>query len=139
MFVVMLKNERQNMSTQTLTSQDTDRLSEHEIVSREQWLVARKDLLTHEKQLTRLRDEVSRQRRELPWVKIDKEYVFEAPEGEVTLAELQVDNSKNEILPGSREVGGLRRSRSAFKRAGGVVAAYSYLERGSANYLGRGG
>ena len=50
------------------------------VVSREQWLVARKDLLTREKELTRLRDEVSHHRRELPWVEIDKEYVFDGPD-----------------------------------------------------------
>src|SRR5467141_525528 len=58
------------------------------VVSREQWLVARKDLLTREKELTRLRDEVSRHRRELPWVKIDKEYVFDGPDGRETLTDL---------------------------------------------------
>ena len=58
------------------------------VVSEAEWLVARKDLLTREKELTRLRDEVSRHRRELPWVKIDKEYIFDGPEGEETLADL---------------------------------------------------
>jgi predicted dithiol-disulfide oxidoreductase (DUF899 family) len=58
------------------------------IVSREQWLIARKDLLTREKELTQLRDEVSRHRRELPWVKIDKEYIFDGPDGKQTLADL---------------------------------------------------
>lgn len=81
MFVVLVKNESTNMTSHILISKRMDGLSEHEIVSREQWLVARKDLLTREKELTRLRDDISRQRRELPWVKIDKEYVFDAPEG----------------------------------------------------------
>jgi predicted dithiol-disulfide oxidoreductase (DUF899 family) len=58
------------------------------VVSREQWLIARKDLLTREKELTRLRDEVSRHRREMPWVKIDKKYVFEGRDGRKTLADL---------------------------------------------------
>jgi len=58
------------------------------IVSKAEWLVARKDLLTREKELTRLRDELSRHRRELPWVKIDKEYVFDGPDGRETLADL---------------------------------------------------
>ena len=74
------------MRTQIL--EKTDRLSDHEIVSRADWLVARKDLLKREKELTRLRDQLSSERRALPWVKIDKEYVFNAPEGRVTLAEL---------------------------------------------------
>ena len=58
------------------------------IVSKARWLIARKDLLTREKELTRLRDEVSRHRRELPWVKVDKEYLFEGPDGKETLADL---------------------------------------------------
>jgi predicted dithiol-disulfide oxidoreductase (DUF899 family) len=63
-------------------------LSEHRIVSRDEWLASRIELLKKEKELTRLRDEQSRQRRELPWVKVDKNYVFDAPEGRRTLAEL---------------------------------------------------
>jgi predicted dithiol-disulfide oxidoreductase (DUF899 family) len=58
------------------------------VVSEAEWLVARKDLLTREKELTRLRDEVSRHRRELPWVKVEKEYVFDAPNGKERLADL---------------------------------------------------
>jgi predicted dithiol-disulfide oxidoreductase (DUF899 family) len=58
------------------------------VVSEAEWLVARKDLLTREKELTRLRDEVSRHRRELPWVKVDKEYIFDGPDGRETLANL---------------------------------------------------
>ena len=76
------------MTTQALISEERERLSEHEIVSPEEWLVARKDLLSNEKQLTRLRDKLAAERRALPWVKIDKEYVFDAPEGKVTLADL---------------------------------------------------
>jgi predicted dithiol-disulfide oxidoreductase (DUF899 family) len=58
------------------------------VVSREEWIKERRAFLAKEKELTRLRDELSRERRELPWVKIEKEYVFDAPEGKVTLAEL---------------------------------------------------
>jgi predicted dithiol-disulfide oxidoreductase (DUF899 family) len=57
-------------------------------VSREEWLKAAKALLAKEKEFTRLRDELARERRELPWEKVEKNYVFEAPEGRVTLAEL---------------------------------------------------
>jgi len=64
------------------------------IVSREQWLTARKAHLRNEKALTRLRDMVSAERRALPWVRVDKEYVFEAPEGRRTLAELFGRNSQ---------------------------------------------
>jgi len=87
-FVVLLKNKRGNMNTQTIRLEKTDGLSDHEIVSREEWLIARKDLLKREKEFTRLRDQLATERRALPWVKIDKEYVFDTPEGEVTLAEL---------------------------------------------------
>ena len=82
------------MTTQALISEETERLSEHEIVSPEEWLVARKDLLSNEKQLTRLRDKLAAERRALPWVKIDKEYVFDAPEGKVTLADLFAGRSQ---------------------------------------------
>jgi predicted dithiol-disulfide oxidoreductase (DUF899 family) len=58
------------------------------IVSREEWLLARKQLLLKEKQLTRQRDEVDRERRELPWVRVDKQYVFDSPNGKETLGEL---------------------------------------------------
>jgi hypothetical protein len=51
---------------------------EHRVVSREEWINARKTLLAKEKAWTRLRDQLSVERRELPWVRIDKEYVFEA-------------------------------------------------------------
>jgi predicted dithiol-disulfide oxidoreductase (DUF899 family) len=76
------------MSTETITFENIKVLSEHEVVSREEWLIARKDLLKREKELTRLRDQLAVERRALPWVTIDKEYIFDAPEGEVTLAEL---------------------------------------------------
>src|SRR6476620_9877806 len=82
------------MSTQTPIPEERERLSEHEIVSPEEWLVARKDLLGNEKQLTRLRDKLAAERRALPWVKIDKEYVFDGPEGKVTLADLFAGRSQ---------------------------------------------
>jgi predicted dithiol-disulfide oxidoreductase (DUF899 family) len=61
---------------------------EHRVVSREEWLVARKALLAKEKQLTRQRDQLSAERRKLPWVRIDKPYVFDGPGGKVSLADL---------------------------------------------------
>jgi len=60
----------------------------HTIVSREQWLEARKAHLAREKELTHLRDQISRERRELPWVKVDKNYVFDTPSGKKSLADL---------------------------------------------------
>src|SRR5437870_7960182 len=59
-----------------------------EIVSEAEWLVARKDLLTREKEFSRQRDALSAARRKLPMVKIEKEYVFEGPNGKETLADL---------------------------------------------------
>jgi predicted dithiol-disulfide oxidoreductase (DUF899 family) len=58
------------------------------IVTREEWLAARKAHLANEKELTRMRDQLSAERRELPWVKIEKKYVFESPRGKETLADL---------------------------------------------------
>jgi len=63
-------------------------MTEHRVVSPEQWLVARQELLAKEKAFTRLRDDLSRERRELPWVKVDHPYVFDGPQGKETLTEL---------------------------------------------------
>lgn len=65
-----------------------------QIVSRDEWIEARKRHLLKEKELTRLRDQLSAERRELPWVKVEKEYVFDTPEGEQTLAELFAGRSQ---------------------------------------------
>ncbi|HXW47218.1 MAG TPA: DUF899 domain-containing protein [Streptosporangiaceae bacterium] len=59
-----------------------------EITTREQWLAARKELLAREKELTRKRDALNADRRRLPMVEIDKQYVLEGPSGTVTLADL---------------------------------------------------
>ena len=61
---------------------------QHPTVSRDEWPDARKELLVKEKQLTRQRDALSEARRALPWVKIDKTYVFDTPDGKRMLAEL---------------------------------------------------
>jgi predicted dithiol-disulfide oxidoreductase (DUF899 family) len=58
------------------------------IVSRDEWLAARKKLLAKEKELTRQRDAIAAERRQLPWVKVGKDYVFDSPTGKKTLAEL---------------------------------------------------
>jgi predicted dithiol-disulfide oxidoreductase (DUF899 family) len=58
------------------------------VVSQTEWLEARKELLKREKEITRLTDEISRQRRELPWVKVEKNYVFDTPSGKKSLSEL---------------------------------------------------
>ena len=65
-----------------------DRTMQHRVVSREDWIEARKAHLKNEKALSRMRDMVSAERRDLPWVKVEKEYVFETPDGNKTLADL---------------------------------------------------
>ena len=66
----------------------------HKVVSREEWLAARIEHLAKEKEFTRLRDQLSQERRELPWVKVDKEYVFDGPNGKETLSELFAGRSQ---------------------------------------------
>src|SRR2546423_14435984 len=63
-------------------------MTEHTIGTREEWQAARDDLLRREKEHTRMGDDLARQRRELPWVPVEKEYTFETNEGTKTLAEL---------------------------------------------------
>jgi predicted dithiol-disulfide oxidoreductase (DUF899 family) len=60
----------------------------HQIVSREEWIEARKAHMAHEKEYTRARDRLSQERRALPWVKVDKNYVFDSSDGKRTLADL---------------------------------------------------
>ena len=61
------------------------------------WIEARKDLLAKEKEFTRQRDELSRLRRELPWEKVEKDYVFEGPQGKEKLADL-FDNRSQLVI-----------------------------------------
>ena len=58
------------------------------VVSQKEWIAARKKLLTKEKKFSKLRDAMNHERRKLPWVKVEKEYVFDAPTGKVTLGDL---------------------------------------------------
>ena len=71
-----------------MKSDDGVNLKDHQVVSREEWLSARTALLAKEKEFTRLRDELSQQRRGLPWMKVNKDYVFDGPNGKETLASL---------------------------------------------------
>jgi predicted dithiol-disulfide oxidoreductase (DUF899 family) len=66
------------------------------VVSGEEWVTARKELLEKEKEFTRLRDDLSRQRRELPWEKVEKQYKFEGPNGTESLADLF--GKKNQLI-----------------------------------------
>jgi predicted dithiol-disulfide oxidoreductase (DUF899 family) len=63
-------------------------IKDHPVVSRSDWIEARKALLAKEKQHMRLNDDLARQRRDLPWVEIDKGYTFDTPEGRKSLADL---------------------------------------------------
>ena len=60
----------------------------HPVVSRDRWLAERRRLLAREKEITRLRDQLARERRALPWVRIEKDYTFDTPEGRRALADL---------------------------------------------------
>ena len=66
----------------------------HPVVSAEAWLAARKELLAKEKEFTRLRDQVSALRRELPWEAVTREYLFEGPDGRQTLPQLFAGRSQ---------------------------------------------
>ncbi len=63
-------------------------MTDHQIVSRDQWVTARRRLLTKEKEFLQLRDQLSSERRELPWERVDKQYVFDGPAGTETLVDL---------------------------------------------------
>ncbi len=69
-------------------------MENHTVVSPAEWLIARKEHLAKEKEFTRLRDQLSRQRRELPWVRIEKTYRFDTPQGSAALADLFADRDQ---------------------------------------------
>src|SRR5204862_7648116 len=60
----------------------------HEVVPRDEWMERRRELLEREKEFTRARDELSRRRRDLPWVKVEKRYLFDGPNGSESLSDL---------------------------------------------------
>ncbi len=66
----------------------TQAQTQHKVVSESEWLAARKELLATEKEFTRQRDALSAKRRELPWVKVEKNYVFDGPNGKESLSDL---------------------------------------------------
>ncbi|HZF36045.1 MAG TPA: DUF899 family protein, partial [Candidatus Angelobacter sp.] len=63
-------------------------MEKHKVVAKDEWIAARKQLLAKEKEFTRLRDQLSEQRRALPWERVEKDYVFEGPKGKETLAQV---------------------------------------------------
>jgi predicted dithiol-disulfide oxidoreductase (DUF899 family) len=76
------------MSSNATIAGQRNQQGQHKIVSREEWIAARRELLEAEKALTRRSDELARWRQELPWVRIDKDYRFETDEGKASLADL---------------------------------------------------
>jgi len=72
----------------TIANAHTHAHVNHPVVSRQQWLADRKKLMAREKELTRLGDQIARERRALPWVRVDKTYTFDTLAGRRTLAEL---------------------------------------------------
>src|ERR1700720_1324801 len=76
------------MSTNATNSELKNLRPQHMVVSQEEWVAARKELLVAEKALKRQSDELARRRKELPWLRVEKEYRFETEEGKVSLAEL---------------------------------------------------
>jgi predicted dithiol-disulfide oxidoreductase (DUF899 family) len=86
---IIKRTKQDKMKIEILeTERDKSEMNPSKVVSEAEWLVARRDLLTREKELTRLRDEVSSHRRELPWVRVKKQYVFDGPNGQETLTDL---------------------------------------------------
>jgi predicted dithiol-disulfide oxidoreductase (DUF899 family) len=71
-----------------MSNQNASPIDNHPVVSHEQWLAARTAFLAREKEFTRLRDDLARQRRMLPWEKVEKTYTFDGPRGKETLADL---------------------------------------------------
>lgn len=69
-------------------------MQNHRVVSRDQWLIARKALLLREKEATHLRDRINIERLALPWVKVEKQYTFETPQGQESLADLFAGRSQ---------------------------------------------
>ena len=69
-------------------------MPDHKVVSHEEWIDARKQLLAKEKEFTRMREELTRQRQELPWERVEKNYTFAGPDGEESLADLFAGRSQ---------------------------------------------
>jgi len=63
-------------------------MPKHKVVFKEEWVAKRKELLKKEKELTHLREQLTRERQQLPWVKVDKQYVFQGPKGKESLSDL---------------------------------------------------
>ena len=69
-------------------------MESHQVVSHDEWIAARKAYLAEEKAFSKARDALAKKRRELPWEKVEKKYVFDGPDGKETLADLFGDKSQ---------------------------------------------
>src|SRR5215469_14211449 len=108
-------------------------MTPHETVSQKEWLVARKELLMKEKELTKLRDQLRAER--LPWVKVEKSYVFDAPEGKVTLAQLFDGRSQlfvKHFMMGPGQIGQCVGCSFAVDHVGGILV---HLENHDVTYV----
>jgi len=76
------------MQERYVSWQEARMLENHKVVSHREWIEARRELLKKEKEFTRLRDQLSKLRRDLPWERVEKSYVFEGPSGKETLSDL---------------------------------------------------
>jgi predicted dithiol-disulfide oxidoreductase (DUF899 family) len=85
-------NKETTMATMETTVETT--MTGHSVVSRQEWLDARLALLAKEKELTRQRDALARERQQLPWERVEKNYIFDSLEGKKTLADLFGDKSQ---------------------------------------------
>src|SRR5207248_3294717 len=103
------------------------------VVSREEWLVARKKLLAKEKQLTRQRDAIAAERRQLPWVKVEKNYAFDSAFTPEQLAKGKVEYNYDLMQFPSAEAPGV----SVFykDKDGNIFHTYSAYARGSENTI----
>ena len=112
-------------------------IQEHQVVPPKEWIASRKQLLRKEKEFTKLRDELSRQRRELPWEKVEKKYVFDGPKGKETLTDLF--EGKSQLIVYHFMLGpGWERGLSELLVPGGSFRRQPGPPRQSRRYAGRG-
>src|SRR5713226_4650149 len=95
---------------------EKSKVDQPKVVSHAEWMETRKEFLTNEKEFTRLRDELSRQRRELPWIKVEKNYVFDTPSGKQTLSDLFQGRSQLVVYLNHRDVSLVAVSKAPLKK-----------------------
>jgi predicted dithiol-disulfide oxidoreductase (DUF899 family) len=100
-------------------------IANHKIVSKQEWLEARLRFLAREKEFTRLRDELSRERRELPWERVEKEYIFDGPNGQQSLA--QIFDGRNQLIVYHFMLGRIGRPGVLIARGGRTTSSATYI------------